>query len=182
MTSEWPFCGEGPGGESDVVVAGTDGGGERKIASRRAPQFFVGLAWSPGGDLIALNVGNSSTGKSGMVRIPAEGGPEKPVGMQAWYAVLGVTGMPDSSGLVVTAEGSPGSPSQLWRLSYPGGEVRRITNDLETYSNVSLSADSHALVAVQSDLLSTPLRTSSSFVLPINCPIGQTRFDFEDVS
>jgi hypothetical protein len=71
MTSEWPFCGEGPGGESDVVVAGTDGGGERKIASRRAPQFFVGLAWSPGGDLIALNVGNSSTGKSGVITIQA---------------------------------------------------------------------------------------------------------------
>jgi hypothetical protein len=177
------FLRRAPGGEFDVVVADADGGGERKIASRRARQFFTGgLAWSPSSDLVALSVWNSSTGKSGVVRIPAEGGPEKPVGMQAWYAVLGVTGMPDSSGLVVTAEGSPGSPSQLWRLSYPGGEVRRITNDLETYSNVSLSADSHALVAVQSDLLSTPLRTSSSFVLPINCPIGQTRFDFEDVS
>src|SRR5262249_61708920 len=68
--------------------------------------------------------------------------------------VTGMTWLPDSSGLVVTAQASPGSPSQLWQLSYPGGEVRRITNDLETYSNVSLTADSHTLVAVQSDLLS----------------------------
>ena len=154
------FFRQDPGGVTTVVVAGTDGAGERKVASRRAPQFFNGLAWSPAGDLIALCVSNSSTGKSGVVTIPAGGGPEKPVGTEAWYAVWGVTWLPDSSGLLVTAEGSPGSPSQLWQLSYPGGEVRRITNDLETYSNVSLTADSHALVAVQSDLL------SNLYVLP----------------
>ena len=115
----------GSGGETDVVVAGADGGGERKIASRRAPQFFTGLAWSPRGDVIALSVGSSSTGKPGVVTMPAEGGPEKSLGTEAWYAVTGVTWLPDLSGLVVTAAGSPGSPSQLWQLSYPGGEVRR---------------------------------------------------------
>ena len=84
------FLREGTGGEFDVVVAGADGGGERKIASRRAPQFFSGLAWSPRGDLIALSVGNSSTGKSGVVTIPTEGGPEKPVATEAWYKVVSV--------------------------------------------------------------------------------------------
>ncbi|MGH9430119.1 MAG: protein kinase domain-containing protein [Terriglobia bacterium] len=138
-----------------LVVTGTEGGGERTVATSRLPQHFDTLAWSPGGELIAVSV-YDSYGHSGVVTIPASGGPEKPVGTEAlpWYLIGGLAWLPDSSGLVVTVEASSGSPSQLWQLSYPGGQVRRITNDLENYSSVSLTADSHALVAVQTDLLS----------------------------
>jgi len=45
--------------------------------------------------------------------------------------------------------------SQLWLLSYPGGEVRRITNDLNSYQGVTLAADSSALVTVKSNLQSS---------------------------
>jgi Tol biopolymer transport system component len=127
------FLREGPGGETDVVVAGADGGGGRKIASCRTPQFFDGLAWSPGGDLIALSVENSRTGKSGVVTMPAEGGQEKPVGTEAWSAVMGVTWLPDSSGLVVTGEASPGSSSQLWQTLLSG---RRSAEDQQRSGDI----------------------------------------------
>ena len=44
---------------------------------------------------------------------------------------------------------------QIWYLSYPGGEPRRITNDLNTYGsrNLGLTADSTAIVTVQEDVL-----------------------------
>ena len=35
----------------------------------------------------------------------------------------------------------PASSLQLWQLSYPGGEARRITNDLNSYEGVSVAAD-----------------------------------------
>jgi len=44
--------------------------------------------------------------------------------------------------------------TQLWHLAYPGGEARRITNDLNRYSDVSLTAKSDALVTVQTNLVS----------------------------
>ena len=35
-------------------------------------------------------------------------------------------------------------------ISYPGGEVRRITHDLNSYRSVSITADGGALATVQS--------------------------------
>jgi Tol biopolymer transport system component len=43
--------------------------------------------------------------------------------------------------------------TQLWYVSYPRGEVRRVTNDLNAYgtSSLGLTADSRTLVTVQAD-------------------------------
>ena len=38
---------------------------------------------------------------------------------------------------------------QIWHLSYPGGEARKITNDLNNYLGISLNSDSSVLVTVQ---------------------------------
>lgn len=43
----------------------------------------------------------------------------------------------------------PGPNSQLWQLSYPGGEERKITNDLSDYRGVSLTSDSSGLITLQ---------------------------------
>jgi Tol biopolymer transport system component len=44
---------------------------------------------------------------------------------------------------------------QLWLLSYPGGEVRKITNDLNAYYDPTLTADSSAMASVQTERLAT---------------------------
>jgi Tol biopolymer transport system component len=44
--------------------------------------------------------------------------------------------------------------NQLWYVSYPDGELRRITNDLSHYRAVSVTAVSDNLVAVQNEQLS----------------------------
>jgi len=66
----------------------------------------------------------------------------------------------DGSGVITTAQEQPGGPYQIWRIAYPEGEVHTITNDLSTYHNVSLTADSSVLVAVLSD------QTSNIWVAP----------------
>jgi Tol biopolymer transport system component len=56
------------------------------------------------------------------------------------------------------------SELQLWHISYPGGEVQRVTNDLNGYlhgGSVSITADSSALVTAQED------RSSRIWVTPI---------------
>ena len=51
---------------------------------------------------------------------------------------------------------------QLWHISYPGGEVQRVTNDLNGYlaGSLSITADSSAIVAAQED------RSSRIWVAP----------------
>lgn len=40
---------------------------------------------------------------------------------------------------------------QIFRLSLPGGELRQLTNDLNNYSSISLTADGKALAAIRSE-------------------------------
>jgi Tol biopolymer transport system component len=61
--------------------------------------------------------------------------------------------LPDGNGLVLNAQDKPMFlASQIWELSYPAGEARRITNDLNFYRGVSVNGDGTALVTVQQDL------------------------------
>jgi Tol biopolymer transport system component len=61
--------------------------------------------------------------------------------------------LPDGRGLILNARDAGGeASSQIWSVSYPGGDVTRITNDLSTYSGVGLSADGMSFVSVRNEL------------------------------
>jgi Tol biopolymer transport system component len=55
----------------------------------------------------------------------------------------------DGSGLIVSAEEQSFGQYQLFYVDYPSGAVRGITNDLNDYSVVSVTADSKSLVTIQ---------------------------------
>ena len=144
--------------ESDLLVAGLDGSGERKIASRKLPDYFSwtgGPTWSPDGKTIACGAGTFSGNLTGtIVAVPAAGGPEKPITSQNWVSVSRALWLADGSGLIVAAVPELISAgTQIWYVSYPRGETRRITNDLNAYgtSSLGLTADSKTLVTVQAD-------------------------------
>ncbi len=50
----------------------------------------------------------------------------------------------------MTAKDRFSGPEQIWRLSYPSGEARQLTNDLNDYRSLSLDSDSSVIAAVQS--------------------------------
>ena len=54
--------------------------------------------------------------------------------------------------------------NQLWVISYPSGEARRISSDLNDYSGTSLTADSKTLATVQNDW------TANIWTAPITDP------------
>jgi Tol biopolymer transport system component len=144
--------------ESDLIVANLDGSGERKIATRKLPAYFSfvgGPAWSPDGKSIACGAGSYSGNLSAtVVSVPAEGGAEKAITGQNWVSVSRALWLNDGSGLIVAAVPELISTgTQLWYVSYPKGEVRRVTNDLNAYgtSSLGLTADSKTLVTVLSD-------------------------------
>ncbi len=146
--------------ESVLFIANIDGSNEQSLATRKDPAAFrwgprVGPAWSPDGKVIACPVrsggDSSSDSYQTVVAVEVEGGAEKTITTQKWQWVEQVTWLSDGSGLILTAEDqSPNSSGQIWNLSYPGGEVRKVTNDLNNYRGVSITADSNAMVTVQS--------------------------------
>jgi eukaryotic-like serine/threonine-protein kinase len=144
--------------ESDLIVANIDGTGERKIATRKLPAYFSfggGAAWSPDGKTIVCGAGSYSGNLSAtLVSVPAQGGPEKPITSQNWVSVSRVLWLGDGAGLIVAAVPELISTgTQLWYVSYPGGEVRRVTNDLNAYgtSSLGVTGDFRTLVTVQAE-------------------------------
>ena len=59
----------------------------------------------------------------------------------------------NSSGIILSSADGSSLNSQLWQVSYPDGEARRITNDLNLYTDVGITADGSAIVAVQTAIL-----------------------------
>ncbi|MBA2524386.1 MAG: PD40 domain-containing protein, partial [Pyrinomonadaceae bacterium] len=90
-----------------------------------------------------------------VVAVDVADGSVKPLTTQKWRGIGRLAWLQDGQGLVLNAtDHGRRSPSQLWYLSYPQGEARRITRDLQDYGSVSLTSDSTALVSIQTQTIS----------------------------
>jgi serine/threonine protein kinase len=136
--------------EYSLVISGTDGTGERIIATRQdANTLAVGPAWSPDGKTIVCAVGWWAKGyHAGLVEFEVETGHERPIKGQQWYSVFQVAWL-DPSRLIICAQERSLRPIQLWQVSYPDGESKRITADTFDYESVSPSGDGNTIVSVQ---------------------------------
>jgi len=136
-------------GESALLIANADGTGEQKLVSRKGS--YKSPAWSPDGKVIAAAVPTPHGGIDymGVVQIELEGGRESPINSQRWLELEAVTWFADGSGLLLLANDRSIFSEQLWQLSYPGGEARRVTNDFNNYERISVNAESTNLVSVQ---------------------------------
>jgi TolB protein len=142
--------------ENALVVANVDGSGVKELAKHSAPDFFSTIApsWSPDSQLIACVYQNTSGGYyEDVVRVRVSDGNEAPLNPQRWWQVGQVTWLSDGKSLIASATEAAGSLPQLWLIPYNGGAAKRLTNDLNGYVDVSLTADSKTLVSVRSDRL-----------------------------
>jgi len=144
-------------GETILMTASADGGKEQMLDVRKAPNLFLmtgGPAWSPDGEMIACAARSYSGGfHSEIVAVRVGGGEEKLLTSQKWFFIDRMAWVGAGDGLIITAAESSSSPDQIWHVAYPSGEARRVTNDLNSYIDVSLTTDSSKLVTVQYDRL-----------------------------
>lgn len=140
--------------EGFLMIANADGSGEQKLASRGGYHWFSysGPAWSPDGKVIASGAG-SPQGMT-VVAVGVEDGEQREVTSRKWFNVETVAWLSDGSGLVLNAADRGTISKQIWQLSYPGGEARKITNDLNDYHKISLAADSGTLITVGEETFS----------------------------
>ena len=144
-------------GECLLLVTNIDGTEEEVLARHELDdRYLIGPAWSPNGETIVFAVGGSGADAQylNLAEVRLKDRVEKQISFQQWSSIAAFCWLKDGSGLVVSAAEEPGSNSQIWHVSYPGGAVRSITNDLNDYLTLSLAADSSSLVAVQSERLS----------------------------
>ncbi|MGB7924499.1 MAG: DPP IV N-terminal domain-containing protein [Pyrinomonadaceae bacterium] len=145
-------------GETALMLTSADGGSERRLVSLKGnPNYFLagkGPAWSPDGKRIAYAA--KSIDDRGeyhyLVEVEVESGEIRPIGSRRWQQMGRAAWLADGRALLITASYEDASlAQQIWRVSYPNGEAQKITNDLNDYRNVSLTADSKTLITIQSD-------------------------------
>jgi eukaryotic-like serine/threonine-protein kinase len=163
-------------GETRLVLANADGSGERVIATRKNPQTlggdFGGPAWSPDGKIIACGLGENDLNDMTLITVDADSGKQTQLSSHRWLRIGRLVWTPDAGGLVMMA--APGSQFifQLWYLPYPDGEARRITNDLNDYHSLSLTANGTRLVTVQN------VNVSNIWVAPAATPNALKQITF----
>jgi len=138
--------------EIKLFVADIGGTNERVLATRKVPQLIIPGAWSPDGQMLAYisSVGDG-TATGTVVIIGVDSGSEIPLNTPSGWHLRRMTWLPNGSGIILAAREQLAGLDQLWEVSYPGGDVRRITNDLASYSGLSLSSDGRTLVTTQVD-------------------------------
>jgi len=141
--------------ETGLIVANSDGSGEYVLAKRKNPNDFAfGFpAWSPDGKVIACPASSDErqNAPNQLVEVWVEEKVERPLASGRWDLITSVAWLADGSGLIMTAREEASSPLQVWRLSYPDGKAGKVTNDLNNYNVLSLSADLDRLAVMRSE-------------------------------
>jgi eukaryotic-like serine/threonine-protein kinase len=136
--------------QSQLVVAQSDGSGRHVIAEREAMSVNGGPpSWSADGKLIAVSqyVLTKDVLSNVLIFTP-EGKLVKSFGIP--MLVDGVAWLPDMSGIFLEARAPETNfHRQIKFQPYPSGNLQNLTNDLNLYKSVTVTADGKSLVTVQ---------------------------------
>ena len=131
------------GGVELVSVNALDGSDEALIASSQNASDYLGTQWSPDGSkLLFFSSEQRADGTYwSLSEMPARGGEHKtilgPAQRRIWYIAWANGGR----GIVMTATDPVTKTPQLFYVSYPDGDTRRITNDLVGYTTISVGGE-----------------------------------------
>ena len=134
-----------------IVIVKSDGSEEQILASSKRPNIFLrSPVWSPDGKVIAC-VALTADGTQEVVTVRVTDGVVLSVPSSQWITLLQVAWQPDGNSLLVLGEEKKNILTQIWSLSYPSGERRKITADSHNYESISLSADGSSLAVVRAE-------------------------------
>ncbi|PYS61396.1 MAG: hypothetical protein DMF74_16460 [Acidobacteria bacterium] len=142
--------------EDRLMIANADGSGQRQLAMRHGDEyFFLGdfsnVSWSPDGKTLATPVASTSENYMSVATVSVATGELKFLTPRRWLEVRQVVWF-DSHAVLATAEEREGESFSVWQISYPSGAAQKLTNDLNSYPTISLTADAGLIAAVKTEL------------------------------
>jgi serine/threonine protein kinase/Tol biopolymer transport system component len=135
-------------GKYQLIVRTVDQGGETALVSGPISQRLFTPAWSPDGKTIVCVI-LPTDALTGLMAVDANTGQQRLIsssqdalGLLIW--------MPDGKGLLAldSDRSTNYTRSQIVFVSYPDGQVTRITRDTNDYSDLSIAANGQVLVTV----------------------------------
>jgi Tol biopolymer transport system component len=141
---------------SYLFVANSDGSEEHVILSPKKIELDILAstpAWSPDGRTLALTALVPGRGHADLMTISAEGGEPKIV-CSGWAGIDSLIWR-NQNQLIVNGIRQGFGTNQVWSVSYPGCSVHRITNDTNSYTGVSATADFASILTLQRVVLAS---------------------------
>jgi eukaryotic-like serine/threonine-protein kinase len=173
------------GKASALFVSDARGANSKALATVSKPAYFPseGPAWSPDGKRIAIaETPDGNYADYSVETVALDSGRTRRIGSRTWDFPRQIAWIPDGSAVVFPAGQSQVSlNAQLWDVSYPDGDARRITNDLNFYNGATITSDGSSLATVQVALAGTIWVTNmggvDSFSQPKQVTSGIDRAD-----
>ncbi len=136
-----------------LMIGDVESRAERTLLARPYPGFFGSLAWAPDGKRISfISIAErSSPMKAGLFNIDVATRQVTRVPSPDWSSIGSLAWLPDGSGMLVTVADRL-QPGQIWFLPSDGATARKITSDVSMYGALSVTADSHSIVAHRADV------------------------------
>jgi serine/threonine protein kinase len=156
-------------GEYRLVVRSLEGSEEKTLAEGPLNEQLSDPAWSPDGKTIASTVSQPGEAFSGLVAIDVESGKRNLFATTNDKFLQRPVWLPDGNGLLALGAGPYLTQTQIVFISFPAGKMSAVTRDANSYSDLSLAADGHALAAVLSQTHLDP------YVMPEGASSSQAR-------
>jgi len=149
-----------------LIIANSDGTNERALFTCALPEQLSTPIWKEDGSAILCAQGNPNVREQvRLIEIRIADGMKKELLGERFAYIAKLAWLPNQSGLLMTARKNPeSSQNQLWRVSYPGLELRQLTADANQYYDLSVA------VAADTAVFSQQSFNSNLWVGPSNEP------------
>ncbi len=151
-------------GKYRLVVHSVEDGKETTLASGAIALNFRDPVWSPDGKVIVCVVNHPANAISGLAAVDVNTGKQTLFFTSDHFAFVRPEWFADSRGILILIQEQLSSFErlQIAAVSYPGGKLRSITHDTNSYDDLTVSADGRTIAA----LLNEP--RDNLFIAPAN--------------